>query len=483
MFVVILLLAAASYATRRGGTVEELAEMVFDACVAIGAVSLLTRSHIARAQKSERKLAALLDSVDDATFVLDQTGRYVEVWGPRDRLLAAGEVLRGKHVSDYINPEVTKFILTTIRQALSDQKRRTVDYELEIEGRATWWNAMVTPLDSKHVLWVGRDITARKNAENALHAANIELNDELAGAINKLRTSEERYRGIVEQAREVIFTLDTAGCFTSLNPAFETILGWRCEEWLGREFRELLRRLLGADPSSRLQSFEQTLREESDGEWELHVVDAYGHQKILNCVARVVRNAEDRAIRIIGTAQDVTERRRDEQRLRENEERFRLMGRATSDAMWDWHLETDVCWWGDGLQARFGYQPAQSTDVDFWRTHIHPEDKERVLGSIQSARASRALSWSEEYRFRCADGRYAYVLDRAYVARDDNGVAERMVGAMIDLSERRKMQEQLAEATRLSSLGRIATSIAHEFNNVLMGMQANLEVVRRRAPV
>jgi PAS domain S-box-containing protein len=249
-----------------------------------------------------------------------------------------------------------------------------------------------------------------------------------------------------------------------------------------RVTRERFRSRLPPDQLQKLNAFDALLAEKGEGETELHFIAADGTTRMLNCVGRLERNSDGHPIRVFGSAQDVTERRRDERRLRESDERFRLMSRATNDVVWDWNLSSDVCWWGDGLHA-FGYDAAGFSAIDFWRSRIHPEDAVRVDVTIAAARRSQAPSWVCDYRFRRADGAYAYVLDRAYIVRDEQEVAVRMVGAITDMTERRKMQEQLAEANRLSSLGRVAASVAHEFNNVLMGMQSNLEVLRRRAPV
>src|SRR5437016_11220769 len=87
-----------------------------------------------------------------------------------------------------------------------------------------------------------------------------------------------------------------------------------------------------------------------------------------------------------------------------------------------------------------------------------------------------------EYRFRRADGTWANILDRGYVVRDREKCPLRVLGAMMDMTERQQTAEQVAQAQRLSSLGRLAGSIAHEFNNVLMGVQANAEIIGRRGP-
>ncbi|KQP49026.1 histidine kinase [Methylobacterium sp. Leaf108] len=147
-------------------------------------------------------------------------------------------------------------------------------------------------------------------------------------------------------------------------------------------------------------------------------------------------------LRLIGTARDVTESRRAERTLRETEERYRLAARATNDAIWDWDLGTDHILWNEAVQTLFGYAPeAVGPSGAWWKGHIHPEDVERVKEGIYTVIEGAGSGWTEEYRFRRADGTYADIFDRGYVLRDGAGRAVRMIGAMLDISERKRAEE------------------------------------------
>jgi len=190
----------------------------------------------------------------------------------------------------------------------------------------------------------------------------------------------------------------------------------------------------------------------------------------------VARSKSDRDVE-----HDVTERQNAaEQRLRETEERFHLLARATNDSAYDWDVKRDTLWWADGYYALFGYGREEQPAVSVWRERIHADDRDRIWASLQTAVETGQEMWSEEYRYCRADGTHALVLDRAHIVRDSSMKPIRLLGSLTDMTERTHLQEQLAQAKRVSSLGRVAASIAHEFNNVLMGIQPNLEVIRRR---
>jgi PAS domain S-box-containing protein len=132
------------------------------------------------------------------------------------------------------------------------------------------------------------------------------------------------------------------------------------------------------------------------------------------------------------------------------DERFKLIARATNDVFWDWDLETNAAWRSEGASETFGYPPGELvSDVNFWVNRIHPEDRPRVQESIQTAIRSGKEFWREEYRFLCKNGLYAEVLDRGYVVHNVEGKPVRMVGALSDITKQREMEIKLAEERNL----------------------------------
>ena len=183
---------------------------------------------------------------------------------------------------------------------------------------------------------------------------------------------------------------------------------------------------------------------------------------------------------------ELAERKVAEEALRQSEERFKLVAWATKDAVWDWDLQTNQIWWGEGLQKIFHYSSETPQSSVEWRlSHIHPEDRSKVNHVIDQALEGGMEFWSKEYRFQRKDGTYADMMDRGYILRDDTGRAYRMIGAMLDITERKYMESTLRQTNDqmgqfLNELQRRNNEIAllNEMSRLLQACQSEDEAYR-----
>jgi len=159
---------------------------------------------------------------------------------------------------------------------------------------------------------------------------------------------------------------------------------------------------------------------------------------------------------------DVTERRIAQERLRESNERFRIVARATADVIGDWDLVHSTLWWNDGMEAQFGYLPSElEPGRESWTNRIHPDDHDRVVHGIDAAVARRDEYWQEQYRFMRKDGRVLNVVDRGYLIFAESGEPIRFVGGMTDITQRRRGSASTISCTPRSASVRPRPSPSH----------------------
>lgn len=183
----------------------------------------------------------------------------------------------------------------------------------------------------------------------------------------------------------------------------------------------------------------------------------------------------------VAVERDITDRKMAEQAVRQSDERFQLVTKATNDVIWDWDLVEDSLWWNDNLRTMFGHDPAQiSNSLQFWVEHIHPDDRNSLLSELYAVFNSDALTWQAEYRFIHANGKALSVVDRSFITRDTSGKAIRMVGSMVDVTELQEMDERLRQSQKLEAVGHLTGGIAHDFNNLLTVILGNAEFMQEQ---
>src|SRR5712692_975466 len=148
-------------------------------------------------------------------------------------------------------------------------------------------------------------------------------------------------------------------------------------------------------------------------------------------------------IRALDQRRDRQLRRRAQEALQRNEERFQYAARGTREVIRDWDMATGKISVNEALNTVWGYDlSVPEVDVEWWKSRVHPNERAEVIASLEAALA-RDDRWSGAYRFQRADGSYGHVDDRALIVRDSRGQAKRVISAMLDMTERAIAEETI----------------------------------------
>jgi PAS domain S-box-containing protein len=130
--------------------------------------------------------------------------------------------------------------------------------------------------------------------------------------------------------------------------------------------------------------------------------------------------------------------------FKESNDKYDIVAKATSDTIWDWKIENDQMIWSKGIQAIYGYDENKvGNGSNWWFENIHPEDSIKMSIKLYSFLEQKTEKWQDEYRFKCADNTYKYVLDRGFLLKDENGKAVRMIGAIQDITKQKEEELRL----------------------------------------
>jgi diguanylate cyclase (GGDEF)-like protein/PAS domain S-box-containing protein len=284
---------------------------------------------------------------------------------------------------------------------------------------------------------IGEPRFDRSGALTGLHGALQDVTDKKR-AEDHARRLAARLTTTLESITDAVYTLDRQWRFTFMNAQAERLFQRSRDELIGKVLWDAFS---GLEGQTVFREFHRAMRENC-----AVVFDDYYAPHRAWCGVRAYPSDEGLTVYF----RDTTQEHRTQESLQLSEERLRIIARSTTDLIWDWDVASNSTWRSDNVESLFGYAREDfQGSMHLWASRIHLDDRERVLAHLDAAVQSRDDHWMDEYRFIRKDGTAAYVLDRGYIMRDPDGRATRMVGSVVDLTERREAEARIREQASL----------------------------------
>jgi PAS domain S-box-containing protein len=263
---------------------------------------------------------------------------------------------------------------------------------------------------------------------------------------------------------------------TLWNPAMERFTGKTAAQVLGRNASGIFPFAGDQGPDVDLQRVLGGQSIATDGVSHAKVD---GTRTVYDRLYLPLRDARAEITGVIAIVRDVTTRHAAQEALRTTETKLLMAAEAAGIGLWTWDPVTDAVTWEGTMCQLYGRAPG---DVPKGRVAylalIHPDDRERSRRRI--AQGTVDGHWEHEYRIIRPDGALRWLASRTRVLRTDRG--DLVLGAVFDVTERKEIEERQRATQRLEVIGQLTAGIAHNFNNLLMGILPTLELASKSAP-
>jgi PAS domain S-box-containing protein len=368
--------------------------------------------------RSESELRALFAAMRDVVLVLDAQGRYLQIAPTNPNLLYKPRAeLLGRTIHEVMPSADADNILDHILLALEKQQPVHVEYRLPIGDNEIWFDGTVSPMGKDKVFWIARDVTERKRADESL------------------RASEARYRALVEQAADGIFTArrtaDQRTIVENVNSAGCEMFGYTREELVGLDVADLIADLDSPTDSSKIAAMlaGKALRSER------LMLRKDGTTLAVETNTKMLDDG-----RIQSIARDITERKRAEESLRLSSE---ILQRVKSLVLVS-DKDGQITYASPSVKTVLGYEPQDMLGDGWWQhSSVDLEEEKRERSHVIDLAAPETVVPEEPYE-RMVKGQAGEL--HWILWQDVKGPGDQVIGVGHDITERVEAEESLRES-------------------------------------
>ena len=290
---------------------------------------------------------------------------------------------------------------------------------------------------------------------------------------DELVQSEEKYRMLIEQASDGVIIYSFDGTIYEFNEASYKLMGYSREEFAQLKLQDMFFN----EPVIINQAVADKIFAGQTVLFERRLKKKSGNAMDAEINARMLPDG-----RSLAFVRDITERKRTEKTMRMALERYDILSKATSDTIWDWDITNNRMHYNEGISKMFGHQITETGNIaDWWKANIHPDDIKTVTEALEKAFKKERQNLQLEYRFRCDNGTYKYIYDRAFVLFDEQENPVRIIGAMQDITYQKEEELRIARAiadAQEQERRHIGEELHDNVNQILVGSLLTLGMAK-----
>lgn len=415
-----------------------------------------TKQVLARGEtrESRERLAALLQGVQDIVFRHDARGNYLDVHAPDPSMLAVPpKALLGANYHDVgLPPELVKEVDRAMAVAREEGRTQTIRYDLPLEDGLHHWEMQLTPIQKGEFYAIVRNIDDRVRAQESL------------------RESEEFFRTSFQASPLAVAVMSSQGAFLRVNDQLVRLLGYSEEELRGTTWDDVTHPDdigKGKDLVTELVSGRQTT-----GQIEKRYVTKGGRVVWAELTTALARDAQGEPAYFISHIQDITLRKKAQEELLKAKALYEMAMYAGQVMVHEHDLEEEVIRMDPLFFEILGLPAAEVISFEDWKALVHPEDLSEVMARGAERLVEEGPDSGVAYRMLHADGSIRWFLSRTEVKGKEGGVPRALVGATVDITGQKKVEEELRETRERYRLASAAGGIG-----IFEGFPGDLEVV------
>lgn len=316
-----------------------------------------------------------------------------------------------------------------------------------------------------------RDIELLTTINMALHKHKTE---------RKLKESQRWFATTLKSIGDAVITTDTGELVTFINPVAQKLTGWKQEEALGKELREIFNTIDEETRSAPENIVMKAIREGVVGGFDNHriLIAKDGKEIAVGESAAPIRDENGNIKGTVLVFRDITESKQAEEALRESEERYRTLVETVPEVIFSLSVDGKITSLNTAFEKMTAWPRDEWVGKPF-QPIIHPDDMPVAREKFQQVLQGETIS-PFELRVLCKSGEYL-IAQFVGTSKTKDGIVAGALGVARDITKQKKMEEELTRTQKLESLGVLAGGIAHDFNNLLTAIVGNITLARMYA--